>query len=332
MSRDLIHGGALDAMRAAYPDAPEPWIDLSTGINPWPYPYTALSPSALTDLPLQTDQDACRLAMAAAFRAHAPSILLAPGSELLIRLLPDVLQPKRVAILSPTYGDHRAAWRRAGVDIIETDEPLNLAASVDLVVVTHPNNPDGRVFAPEALETARQTLARRGGWLIIDEAYADLVPDQSLATHGGADGLIVLRSFGKFFGLAGVRLGALLAPEHIRTAMAGRLGAWPVSGAALQIGAEAYANTDWQTQTRQTLSSVSARLKNILRAGGLDLIGGTSLFQYVSAPDAHYVFEHLAHAGIYVRRFEHSATHLRMGLPSTSAAEDRLAEALSLLT
>lgn len=329
MNRDLVHGGALDAMRAAFPNAPEPWIDLSTGINPWSYPDTAISSDALTHLPTRSAYEACKRAMASAIGAPLQSLLLAPGSELLIRLLPAVIPPKRVAILSPTYGDHLSVWKQAGVDIVETTDPLSLAKSVDAVVVTHPNNPDGHVFDVEALETARQALASRGGWLIVDEAYADLVPEQSFASRGGAEGLIILRSFGKFFGLAGIRLGALLAPTNIQNAMAERLGVWPVSGPALEVGARAYADTAWQTRTRTNLSDATGRLDAILTKNGLCVVGGTSLYRFIKVVDAHEAFEQLARAGIYVRRFDWSRDHLRIGLPATIEGEVRLNAALS---
>ncbi|MEL6244028.1 MAG: threonine-phosphate decarboxylase CobD [Pseudomonadota bacterium] len=329
MTADLTHGGALDAMRAAYPDAPEPWIDLSTGINPWPYPDNSISEAALAHLPTRALYEACRQSMAKAIGAQPDALLLAPGSELLIRLLPDVIGLRRVAILSPTYGDHAVVWRRAGAQVIESPDPLRLADQVDGVVVTHPNNPDGRIFEAEALEAVRAILGAKGGWLIIDEAYSDLVPDRSFSGWGGADGVIVLRSFGKFFGLAGVRLGALVAPQSFRAALADRLGGWPVSGAALEIGARAYADERWQNATRANLKAAAARLDCILREGGLTPAGGTSLFRYVEITDAHSVFERLARAGIYVRRFAWSATHLRIGLPARDEAEQRLANALS---
>jgi len=330
MSHDLLHGGALDAMRAAYPDAPDPWIDLSTGINPWPYADVTISQNALTHLPTHLAMEACVQAMASAIGARPQSLLLAPGSELLIRLLPDVIHPRRIAILSPTYGDHATVWSRTGADIVYSDDPLSLASSVDAVVITHPNNPDGRLFDIEALETARKNLADKSGWLIVDEAYADLIPDQSFTPNGGTDGLIIIRSFGKFFGLAGVRLGAILAPQGVREAMAKRLGIWPVSGAALEIGARAYADTLWQAKTRDRLSKAVFRLDTILKVAGLCPTDGTNLYRYIEVANAHALFECLAHAGIYVRRFGWSETHLRIGLPATLDAERRLATALTL--
>lgn len=330
MTGDLIHGGAIDQMRTAFPNAPEPWIDLSTGINPWPYPHIDLSPASLADLPTKAMYDACREAMGSALGAAPETLLLSPGSELLIRLLPDIIRPRRIAVLSPTYGDHVAAWKTAGAEVIQTQDPLSYSGRVDAIVLCHPNNPDGRLFDLGALETARQTLAARGGWLIIDEAYADLIPSLSFAPKGGADGLIILRSFGKFFGLAGVRLGAMLAPNTVRKAMAERLGIWPVSGAALEIGARGYADTDWQTQTRKRLSVTARELDVALKAAGLNLVGGTDLFRLVETNDAHAVFRYLANAGLYVRRFNWSETHLRIGLPATPAAPTRLLNALSL--
>ncbi|MEM1037067.1 MAG: threonine-phosphate decarboxylase CobD [Pseudomonadota bacterium] len=330
MTSDTRHGGALDLMRTAYPDAPQPWIDLSTGLNPWPYPDLMLSAEALAHLPTQQMYDACRDAMASAFGGKPDTLILSPGSELQIRLLPDVITPRSVAILSPTYGDHAEAWTQAGADVIETPDPLSYTDEVDAIVITNPNNPDGRLFDPEALDAARIALNNRGGWLIIDEAYADLMPEYSIVSGGGADGLVILRSFGKFFGLAGLRLGALIASEPVLKAMANRLGVWPVSGAALQIGARAYADIAWQDQTRDKLKAAMDRLDTILKSVGLSTVGGTSLFRLIETPNAHVLFDQLARAGIYVRRFETSKTHLRIGLPPNPEAEARLAAALSL--
>ena len=332
MTRDLIHGGALDAMRVAYPSAPELWIDLSTGINPWPYPKTELTTEALTKMPSDAAYRACREVMAEAMRVSAQSLILAPGSELLIRLLPQIIRPRRVAVLTPSYEDHGWVWRQNGSEILRTNNPLEYADQVDAVVVTHPNNPDGRMFKRGDLEAARHRLARRGGWLIVDEAYADLNPSESCASLVGSDGLIVLRSFGKFYGLAGLRLGGRLGPVAALEKMQQQLGVWPVSGAALEIGARAYADWEWQDETRQKLTDARLRLDEILARDGLSIVGGTDLFRYVEIADAHHAFDRLARMGVYVRRFEHSKTHLRIGLPADHISEDRLRSALLTLT
>ncbi|MEL6415468.1 MAG: threonine-phosphate decarboxylase CobD [Pseudomonadota bacterium] len=328
MTGDLQHGGAIDQMRLAFPNAPEPWVDLSTGINPWPYPNTQLTPRSLEHLPTKEMYLACRDALADSICAKPEAILLSPGSELIIRLLPDVLQARRIAILSPTYSDHASSWEAAGSEIKHARAPLDYLDWADVIVLCHPNNPDGRLFDLGALEHARRILAARGGWLIVDEAYADLVPDLSLANKGGEEGLIILRSFGKFYGLAGIRLGAVLAPLPILKVIARRLGAWPVSGAALEIGARAYADTDWQNETRRALSHAARQLDAALGSVGLSSITGTDLFRLVEMEDAHSVFYRLANAGVYVRRFDWSETHLRIGLPATSLVQERLLNAL----
>ncbi|MEL8056833.1 MAG: aminotransferase class I/II-fold pyridoxal phosphate-dependent enzyme, partial [Pseudomonadota bacterium] len=265
-----------------------------------------------------------------AIGTNPTALLLSPGSELLIRLLPDIIAPRSVTILSPTYGDHAEVWKRSRADIVETSDPLAFAETADAIVLTHPNNPDGRYFDLGELNAVRKTLADRSGWLIIDEAYADLLPEQSMAKRGGMEGLIILRSFGKVFGLAGVRLGALIAPEPIIARMKDRLGVWPISGTALTVGARAYTDTAWQQQTRERLKAAAERLDTILIEAGLSPTGGTSLYRFVETPDAYALFDHLAQAGIYIRRFDWSRRHVRMGLPLDADAESRLAAALSL--
>lgn len=327
----FVHGGALDLMRARFPRAPQPWIDLSTGINPWPYPVGSPQPETLQRLPSVTATAACREAMAAAFGAPAACVLPVPGSELLIRLLPLLLRPRsgaRVAVARPSFADHAEVWRAAGYRVVETSDPLAALATADLVVLCNPNNPDGRVWKPARLEAARAALAAKGGWLIVDEAYADVRPELSLAASGGRPGLILLRSFGKFFGLPGLRLGALIAPpDTVETARA-CLGVWSVSGPALAAGARAYRDAGWQRATRQRLATARARLDAVLNAAGLRVAGGTDLFRFVEVDDAGRVWQRLAERGIFVRGFDWSPNRLRIGLPPDAAAEERLSRAL----
>lgn len=323
------HGGALDRMRAAFPAAPAPWIDLSTGINPWPYPVDGVPAETFAHLPTEAARMACHTAMADAFGAHAEALVVTPGTELVIRLLPQLL-PRigRIAVLAPGYGDHAAAWRAAGREVVETADPLNAATGCDAVMLSCPNNPDGRCFAAADLAACADDLARRGRMLIVDEAYADCAPGQSLAGLAGRDGLVVLRSFGKFYGLAGVRLGALLGPPDLVARCGDLFGCWPVSGPALWLGAKAYGDRRWAAATRTRLAEAAADLDRLLAAAGLAVAGGTSLFRHVMVADAGRCWRQLAGAGIYVRRFGWSDSHLRFGLPATAAARARLAEAL----
>ena len=330
MSTDFQHGGALDRVASRFPAAPSPWVDLSTGSNPWPWPVERVEIDGLHRLPTQDDMSRCRDAMAAAFDAPADTMTLVPGTEIAIRLLPKVLSASRVAVLSPTYGDHAETWAAAGVVLLQSANPLDDADDADVVVVCNPNNPDGRRFDPAVLMATRARLAQRNGWLIIDEAYADLDPAWSLSPMAGSPGLIVLRSTGKFFGLPGLRLGAVLGPSQITAALSQLLGVWQISGPALAIGALAYADTDWHDAMRRQLAESRARSDASLMARGVRVTGGTDLYRYLEFDDAHAVWHQLCAHGIYTRRFEWTRHHLRMGLPSTPAAEARLVEALSL--
>jgi len=329
MNAAEIHGGALDAMRRHFPDAPLPWIDLSTGINPWPWPARESHFEGLRRLPAQEDFARCAAAMAAAFGAPERAVLAAPGSELLIRLLPAVLAPRRVAILAPSYGDHARAWRAAGREVVETPDPLAEANSADAVVICNPNNPDGRRFPPDEIEAAHRRLSQRGGWLVIDEAFADLEPGLSRAQQGGSGHLLVLRSIGKFYGLAGLRFGALLGPLQVLERMRALLGVWSVSTPALAIAAAAYSDRAWQTATRSRLARARRHLDELLRQRQCRVLGGTDLFRYVEVADARGLWQQLARKGIYVRRFPWSPRRLRIGLPANPEEARRLKEALS---
>ncbi|MEM7432915.1 MAG: threonine-phosphate decarboxylase CobD [Pseudomonadota bacterium] len=329
MTREmLLHGGALDLMKARFPDAPLPWIDLSTGINPWPYEGGLDVAAAGRHLPTAAEFEDCAAAMAVAIGVNKQHVLLSPGSELLIRLLPTVVAAKRVCVTARSYGDHASAWRLAGVQLIESNDPLEQIDHCDVVIVCNPNNPDGRRWTREALQRARARLAERGGWLIVDEAYMDLDPDGSVLSESPTDGLIVFRSFGKFYGLAGIRLGALWAPAEITQAMSERLGVWPVSGPTLAIGAQAYRDIDWQDATRQRVSSARKELDRVLSHHGLGVVGGTDLFRLVQVPCAERWWQELGARGIYTRRFKWSENELRFGLPATDAELERLDAAL----
>ncbi|MBP2298380.1 threonine-phosphate decarboxylase CobD [Azospirillum picis] len=326
-----LHGGDLGAARAAFPHAPEPWLDLSTGINPWSYPLPPLSADAWTRLPGQ-DAEAALLASAGdCYRAPSPGVMAAaPGSQALIQILPRLRPPGRVAVLGPTYAEHARCWTLAGhevvmVDGIGTDDG---PGDADVVVVVNPNNPDGRTLAPSRLLALADSLAARGGWLVVDEAFADMRPEDSLASVAGRPGLVVLRSFGKFFGLAGLRLGIALAPRAVAAALREAVGPWAVSGPGLTIAAAALADRSWILAMRSRLSQAAADLDRLLEAAGLRVVGGTDLFRLVEDPRAPMIFRQLGAAGILVRRFEHRPDWLRFGLPGEDGEWQRLRVAL----
>ncbi|WP_332685435.1 threonine-phosphate decarboxylase CobD [Bosea sp. (in: a-proteobacteria)] len=323
----IWHGGDLATAKALFPEAPEPWIDLSTGINPIPYPLPALPLSLWQRLPGARDEAALLAAARRAYRVQpASGIVAAPGTQILIELLPRLVPKARVAVLGLTYGEHALAWRKAGCEVGEIAE-LAEAGGADVVVVVNPNNPDGRVVDIAALTALAGRLAARGGLLVIDEAFADFQPGASLVPALPV-GALVLRSFGKAYGLAGLRLGFAIGEARHVEALRGMLGPWAVAGPALQIGAQALADTGWLAETARTRAADSARLDAVLASHGR-IVGGTALYRLFETPAAPALFERLGRAGIYVRRFQFDRSRLRFGLPGDEAGWARLAKVLA---
>ncbi|MGL1834126.1 threonine-phosphate decarboxylase CobD [Rhodocyclaceae bacterium SMB388] len=318
-----VHGGRLRQAAREYGIPLSAWLDLSTGINPRPYPPPALPLSAWTRLP--EDDDGLETAAAAYY--GTADLLPVAGSQAAIQALPAVLPGNRVTIVGPTYAEHAHAWRGRTLHHIGPDALASAAAS-DIVVVVNPDNPTGRLIAPEDLLALHDGLARRGGWLIVDEAFIDPYPEASLAAHVGAVGLVVLRSLGKFFGLAGARVGFVLAPASLRDALARQLGPWTLSGPAREVARAALADSAWQGHTRTWLAGESRRLLDLLRRAGLAEASTCALFCQARTEAAGPWHTALARLGILVRHFD-QPPRLRFGLPGTEAEWQRLETALT---
>lgn len=326
-----FHGGNLDWAERVFGRPDAPWIDLSTGINPWPYSFSKIPASAWQDLPTKAAESDLRSKAANQYLVTGPEcVASAPGSQALIQLLPRLRRASKVAIFSPTYGEHKAAWLAAGHTVIEVRDEAEIDDNVDVVVVTNPNNPDGRIIDRERLLALHQRLQPRGGWLVVDEAFGDVDEAVSLAPACGRDGLIVLRSFGKFFGLAGVRLGFALTSAALAAEVMAAFGPWAVSGPAIHIATEAFDDKAWQAETLARLTQTVSRLDELLVQGGLSVGGGTLLYRFTMGDVAPDIFQRLGTAGILVRHFPSEPRWLRFGLPADDAAFDRLQNALAL--
>ncbi len=307
MARPIAHGGGLIAARRRHPGAPEPWIDLSTGINPVAYPIPKLPPEAFTRLPEPETVAALEAVAAAAYGAADPAMVVAaPGTQSLIHLLPRLIPARRAAVVGPTYAEHAAAWALAGCEVA-TVGSLAEAGRTDVVVVCNPNNPDGRRHDPAALAAVR-------GVRVVDEAFADLEGDSLIGLAGS--NTIVLRSFGKTYGLAGVRLGFAISAPALANRVRGALGPWAVSGPALAIGTLALADAEWRAAAAARLAADCRRLDALLTDAGCAVLGGTRLFRLAAHRDAPGLADRLARAGILVRRFEDRPDWLRFGIPA----------------
>jgi cobalamin biosynthetic protein CobC len=327
------HGGSLRGAQAMFPHASQPWIDLSTGINPHSYPHSPPPATALTRLPEPADERRLREVAAAAYGAPSTAhVAAAPGTQILLPMVMALVPPGRAAVLSPTYAEHARAAGIAGHEVVATGDFATLAEA-DLAVLVNPNNPDGRVHSRDDLLKLAARLAKRRGLLVVDEAFMDVGPtDGSIAGDVADRPIVVLRSFGKFYGLAGVRLGFAIASERIAARLADLLGPWAVSGPALAIGIEALGDDTWRKAMRERLQKESQRLDDLIREAGLTSCGGTHLFRLARHQRAASLHRALGEAGIHVRAFDAMPEMLRFGLPGDEAAWSRLADALSRFT
>lgn len=314
----LEHGGRINAAALRYGIEPYRWLDLSTGINPRGWPLLAIPANAWRRLP--EDDDA--LEAAASEYLSAASVLATAGSQAAIQALPRLRARSRVDVLAPSYAEHAHAWREAG-HAVRAWQGDALCADADVVVLVNPNNPTGASRDPATLLHWHRELRARGGWLVVDEAYADACPEVSLAAHASVPGLIVLRSLGKFFGLAGARVGFVVAEPTLLAALREHLGPWPICGAARWLARAALRDTAWQHAERLRLRARSSRLAALLARHGLSPAGATALFQWVPTEDAARIEEALGRHGVLVRGFSHPAG-LRFGLPAFEADWRRL--------
>lgn len=313
----VAHGGDLSGLRAAYAGD---WLDLSTGINPVAYPLPTLTAEAWTRLPGAEDLAMLLEAARQAYGApEAAGIVAVPGTQAAIQLLPRLSAKSRITILGPTYAEHAHVWRAAGHVVTELDSLPGNLNGIDVLLAVNPNNPDGRTLGLPLLRRWHAELNARGGWLILDEAFADVVPEASLDMEAGKPGLVILRSFGKFFGLAGLRLGFVLGPPALTDAIAAALGPWAVSGPALGIGAAALRDSQWQTAMRDELRARSRRFDQAMRDRGIHVLGGTPLFRLAKINDAAGFALALRGQGIHTRIFEAQPQWMRFGLPADEA-------------
>ncbi|RTL95890.1 MAG: threonine-phosphate decarboxylase [Hyphomicrobiales bacterium] len=324
------HGGSLSRASALFPHAPRPFVDLSTGINPHSYPLFDLPATALSRLP--ESQRLGELAEIAATAYGAPSgahVAAAPGTQILLPRVASLLRPGKALVLGPTYAEHARAAAIAGHAVAEVED-FDALANADLAVLVNPNNPDGRVIEKARLLDLAARLRARGGLLVVDEAFMDVGPtEHSLAGGVGEGGIVVLRSFGKFFGLAGVRLGFALADQLTAERLDAQLGPWAVAGPALEYGIRALSDAGWQAAMRQRLAQDAGRLDALLGRFDVPVAGGTSLFRYLSFPEAPGLFSALGSSGVLVRHFAGRPQVLRIGLPGSEAEWQRLEDALA---
>jgi cobalamin biosynthesis protein CobC len=327
--RFFEHGGRLDLACALYPDAPGPWIDLSTGISHWSYPVPHMAGEMLQRLPERTELESLATVARKAYSvSKAAEIVPLPGTDAGLSLLPWLFRElKRVAVLAPAYSGHAAAWTAAGHSVSEAAS-LDGALGAAVIIVVNPNNPDGRFVPHDRLAASLGPIKRRGGLLIVDEAFADADESHSLLPAAARlDHTLVLRSAGKFYGAGGVRLGFAITSHPVAGRLKAALGAWPVSAQAIAFGQAALADGPWAAEQRARLKEGEEQLDIALTEAGFKIRGGTALFRLAEHPQSRDLFTRLARKGILTRPFKDRSA-LRFGIPGSPMELARLREAL----
>ncbi|QEH97070.1 threonine-phosphate decarboxylase CobD [Gluconobacter thailandicus] len=327
------HGGQIRQVMQHFPEAPKPFIDLSTGISPYAYPVDHAEMGNWTRLPEVEEEEALRQAAAQSYGVSSSDMIVAgPGTQMLIALLPLVLKIKHVTIFGPTYSGHEQSWRNAGATVSIVTDLQSFEASADqqdhACVVCNPNNPDGRHLSITQLRALLNRCAKAGSRLIVDEAFADFETESAVSLLPES-GMIVLRSFGKSFGLPGVRLGFLIASDGVASQIRTMMGDWAVSAPAIFAGRQALGDTAWLGQIRASLETDSARLNAALARAGLAVHGYTRLFTLVRSERASDLWAFLCKKGIVTRAFPQRPMDLRFGLPRSEMGWQRLEGALS---
>ncbi len=320
------HGGQLLRAVERYGLPRERWLDLSTGINPVAWEGASVPLASWNRLPEENDG----LLEAAASYYNAPELLPACGSQAAIQALPRLRARSRVGVPALGYNEHGYRWKQAGHEVLplEVADLAMASGELDVVVVCNPNNPTGERVTPAELLVWHERLSSRGGWLIVDEAFADSTPENSVARFAGREGLVVLRSFGKFFGLAGARVGFVLSSRTLLHELAEWLGPWTIAGPSRVLARAALTDRKWQAATRKRLHDDSRRLATLLMRYGLEPSGGCDLFQWVRTPRALEIHEALARQAVLTRHFG-AVPSLRFGLPGTGEAWSRLEAVLA---
>ena len=308
----LEHGGDLDKAINCYGGEKYQWIDLSTGINPEPYPIPRLEISDWKNLPTLTEIQSLEKIIKSKLQTSS-EIVLVPGAQSAINFLPFLLKKKKVKILSPTYNEYQFCFQNAGWDV-HFCKKFNQLFDSEVVIIVNPNNPDGKIYDVKDLIKLSKSVEQ----LIVDESFIDSSLCKSVISGIDSDtsNIIVIRSFGKFFGLAGMRLGFIISNSKINKKFKNSLGPWPISKMAIKIASKAFQDETWIKKTKIKLVATVKLMDRLMDVVNWKTIGGTNLFRLYSTPNSDLAQKLLAEQYIWSRKFSYSKKWLRLGIPS----------------
>lgn len=315
----MLHGGQLKEAKIQFPHVAQGWIDLSTGINPYAYPFSPMTPDRSTQLPSIEDEHRLRGLAALRYGVRDQHLIaVAPGTQILISLMPYILNAKQVCVFCPTYMEHIKTWQQTTVSVhqvVTLDDFMRFSTQEQTIgIICNPNNPDGRLFNVQQMQTIIHQWGSFHNHVVVDEAFMDF-EGQTIASLLPHPALTILRSFGKTYGLAGVRLGFLLSNASYVEKLRKMLGPWPISGSALHVGLQALRNREWILKVKDQLSKQIKQFDQLFLYNACKVVGGTHLFRLIEMQEAHNLWKYLANHGIWVRKFDYNPQWLRFGLP-----------------
>lgn len=311
------HGGNLDEAAKAYGFASHQMTDLSTGISPTAYEMGLPSSSAYQALPLDSALSALYDAARCAYDMPDDAAICAgAGSQALLGALPymmraQIAKKSVVWCPEPTYNEHRYRWERAGFEVTGA---ADCPADAKVIILGQPNNPTGRIWHKDEIATYLEKMRRCGGLLVLDEAFVDAMPEHSSIGLAGDAPLVILRSVGKFYGLAGLRVGFAVGESGMIAKLADEIGPWPVSQPALLVATKALRDSKWQEAHRANLRQKSDIMAMALAQAGFDIITAMPLFVTISHPRMAEFHHHLAQHGYWSRIYRNDPSMMRLGL------------------
>ncbi|MEP2979564.1 MAG: threonine-phosphate decarboxylase CobD [Lentilitoribacter sp.] len=321
----LEHGGNLERAIQTYGGSRSDWIDISTGISPFIAPIPDLDLSSWHRLPERAVVS--ELAeIAKKYYASKQNCLVTSGSQFLINHLPDLLQGD-VGIVGPTYGEYAGAFARNNRSYTALSS-IDDIGDVRSLVLANPNNPDGRLYSQDELCVLAKVLKQRDGYLVVDEAFCDVCEKASMLMTDPIENLIVLKSFGKFFGLAGARIGFVFAHNEVLSRIKYLQGPWSVSGPSISVARHVLTRDGIHCELLKKISSRHGQFIQMLGRTGLKIAGGTKLFTLIEHESAANLHEHLLVEKILTRKFDYNASWLRLGLTCNEEEDLRLQQAI----
>lgn len=294
-----FHGGDVYAAARELRRGLNRLLDFSASINPLgPSPAALRTISHASELLRHYPDPACwdlRQALASFWHRSPAEFLIGNGSTELIHLLPAALQIRHLLVIGPTFSEYAAAMARSGgqVSMVMAKRPDGYrapldqvfavpkkirktgtnAVPIDAVLLCNPNSPTGYACDPAMVRKWARQAARRGLWCLVDETFAEYCEHVSILSEALPAQTIVLRSFTKFYGLPGLRVGYAVAKRKVIERIGDHQPPWSVNMLAQRAAVAALHDARHAQLSLRFMERERAWLLK-----GLELLPGCSVF------------------------------------------------------